>query len=236
MKEKDFPLTPSPIGRLARTLTKGLWPNPLARRYGSKLYSHGDEELIIRDFFGDRRDGFFVDVGANHYRVDSTTYYLEKHLGWRGIAVDAVRGFEAGYLEHRKHTRFVCFFVSDKSDAEIEFHVTQKNYSRRSSHDRSWAKKYGKSVPSKVPTITLNDLLSREGVRKIDFLSVDLELGEPAALAGFDIERYRPALVCIEMHKRVKKPILEYFALHGYGLLEKYKDFDPANSYFAPRP
>ena len=28
------------------------------------LYSQHDEELIIRDFFQDRREGFFLDVGC----------------------------------------------------------------------------------------------------------------------------------------------------------------------------
>jgi FkbM family methyltransferase len=148
----------------------------------------------------------------------------------------SVRDFEAGYLENRKRTRFFWFFVSDRSDAEVDFYITQKNYSRRSSLDAAWAKKYGKSVNSRVPTITLNDLLGKAGVRKIDFLSVDVELAEPAALAGFDIERYLPAFVCIEMHKEVKKEIFEYFSRHDYVLLEKYQDLDPANSYFVPRP
>lgn len=48
---------------------------------GKKLYSQYDEELIIRDFFNDRRGGVFVDVGCYHYKDISTTYYLEKHLG-----------------------------------------------------------------------------------------------------------------------------------------------------------
>lgn len=64
---------------------------------------------------------------------------------------------------------------------------------------------------------------------------IRLAMGSPAAaLAGFDIERYRPALVCIEMHRQVKQRILDYFSNYGYVLLEKYKDLDPANSYFIP--
>ncbi len=39
-----------------------------------KLYSQFDEELIIRDFFEDRRGGFFVDVGAWLPHKSSTTY------------------------------------------------------------------------------------------------------------------------------------------------------------------
>src|SRR5262245_52441129 len=46
----------------------------LARK--KKLYSQHDEEVIIRDFFQDRREGFFLDVGCAGPRKDSNTYYL----------------------------------------------------------------------------------------------------------------------------------------------------------------
>jgi len=209
-------------------------PNELVKKYGRQLYSKGNEELIIRDFFQDKKAGFFVDVGANHYRIESTTYFLEERLGWQGIAIDAAGDFEAGYLEHRKKTRFFCFYVSDRSDAEVDFYITQKNYERRSSANREWSAKYGKAEKTKVLTITLNDLLTKEGVSGFDLLSMDIELAEPAALAGFDIEKYRPALVCIEFHKEVRQSILDYFTKHGYGILEKYRRIDPANAYFAP--
>src|SRR5688500_5143330 len=50
---------------------------PLLRRYGPQRNSLNFEELIIRDYFSERRDGVFVDVGAYHYRNGSNTYYLE---------------------------------------------------------------------------------------------------------------------------------------------------------------
>ena len=75
-----------------------------------KLYSFGNEELIIRDFFNDRRDGVFLDVGAFHYKMVSSTYYLEEHLGWSGIAVDALAEFAIGYIQHRPRTRFFNFW------------------------------------------------------------------------------------------------------------------------------
>jgi hypothetical protein len=63
---------------------------------------------------------------------------------------------------------------------------------------------------------------------------MDIELAEPAALAGFDIEKYHPALVCIELHKEVRQAILDYFTKHGYAILEKYRRLDPADAYLAP--
>ena len=57
---------------------------------GKSIYSSAKEELIIRDFFGDRRGGVFVDVGAAWPIWKSNTAYLENFVGWSGIAVDAL--------------------------------------------------------------------------------------------------------------------------------------------------
>ncbi len=46
-----------------------------------KLYSPFDEELIIRDFFRDRKGGFFLDVGCAWPIDANNTYYLERQ-GW----------------------------------------------------------------------------------------------------------------------------------------------------------
>jgi hypothetical protein len=59
------------------------------------------------------------------------------------------------------------------------------------------------------------------GLTGIDFLSIDIELAEPEALAGLDAQRYRPRLVCIEAYPQVRQHILNYFARHGYIRLGK---------------
>lgn len=208
--------------------------NWLVEKYGPKLYSQNNEELIIRDFFDDRKNGYFVDVGASHYKVHSTTYYLEKHLGWRGIAIDAISDYEKGYLENRENTHFYSFFVSDKSDKEIDFYINKRN-KRLSKEKVSSAREKYKFKKVKFPTITLNDLLARESVSRIDFLSMDIELAEPAALAGFDIKKYEPSLVCIEAHPEVLEQILDYFSKSNYRVIEKYRELDPLNLYFTPK-
>jgi hypothetical protein len=41
---------------------------------GTKRYSQFDEELVIRDFFQDRTEGVFLDVGSSTPMKNSTTY------------------------------------------------------------------------------------------------------------------------------------------------------------------
>lgn len=206
----------------------------LRKKYGTKLYSRHDNELFIRHFFQDRKGGFFVDIGAYHFKNNSNTYYLEKHLGWKGIAVDAQIQYKKGYMLNRPNTKFFNYFVSDKSDVDADFFIIRGKKSQ-STGSKSAAQRKKDYRKIKVPTITMNDLLEREGVKKIDFLTMDIERGEPAALAGFDINRYKPELVCVETYyEDVRDAIMSYFKKHRYKEIVEYSSRDPFNSYFTP--
>lgn len=203
---------------------------------GKKKFSQFNEELIIRHYFDDRRGGTFVDVGAWHYRDGSTTYYLESYLGWTGIAVDAQDTVRKGYLDHRPGTRFFSYAVTDVTGRRVKFYIADQ----LSSTDREYSKAYEQVTQRpnpeiEVSTITLNDLLAREGVQTFDFLSMDIEDGEPAALAGFDIERFKPQLVCIEAHETVQEQLTKYFDAHHYERIESYLPYDNVNWYFRPK-
>ena len=205
----------------------------LQRRYGTRN-SRNAEEWVIRDYFQDKRGGVFLDVGAADAREWNNTYFLETTLGWSGIAIDAQPEFAAEYARLRPRTRFFSLFVSDVSDAVETFYVPEKGPLGATSN-REFAGRNEDPVDVRsVRTITLNDLLAREGVERVDFLSMDIELGEPRALAGFDIEKYRPALVCIEVHPQVRQELIDYFHRHHYVLAGKSLGVDAQNLYFMP--
>ncbi len=200
-----------------------------------KLYSQHDEELIIRHFFSDKKEGVFLDVGSFHWEKLSTTAYLEKHLDWTGIAIDAQARFAPGYEAHRPKTKFFSYIVTDHSGTMETLYLA----GGVSSTDEDWHQYFPKAKeqepkPVQVPTITLNELLEQNNVERIDFLSMDIEGGEPDALKGFDIDTYRPALVCIETTPANKKTILDYFQSHGYRQIEDYLERDRVNLYFTP--
>jgi FkbM family methyltransferase len=208
---------------------------------GTKRYSQDDEELVIRDFFRDRRSGFFVDVGAGHYQRFSTTFYLEEQLGWSGIAIDAQSEWGDGYREHRKRTTFVNALITDKARGPQKFYraddfpeVSAVSKQLAEAQAREYADS-GAVSERTVVTSTLDAVLERRGVKAIDFLSMDIEQHEPAALAGFDIDRFHPELVCIEAHPAVRDALWQYFRRHGYLRQDQYLAWDSSNWYFARR-
>jgi FkbM family methyltransferase len=207
---------------------------PFREKYGPAKNSEGDEEWFIRDFFQDRRNGTFLDVGANHYQKSSKTYYLETRLGWSGIAIEPQKEFADGFQKNRPRTKFLPFFVSDVSNETARLYVI-KRYPVVSSSNEAFVTQFGKPDEARdVPTITLNDVLAAERLPRVDFVSMDIELHEPQALKGFDIDRFKPALVCIEGLPPVRQAILNYFTEHRYVLIGKYMWADLENMYFAP--
>jgi FkbM family methyltransferase len=203
-----------------------------------RLYSVFDEELIIRDYFQDRRDGFYLDVGCAWADKGSNTYYLEEQLGWTGIGVDALDRYRGGWEEKRPRSKFRNYLVTDHAGTSDSFYTSEarpglSSTSRENAAGRNLGVAAAQIDEVQVQSITLDALLEREGVERIDLISMDIEGHEPEALAGFDIDRFRPELLVIEG----KSPeVTAYLERHGYVLIERYLAFDLVNRYFERRP
>jgi hypothetical protein len=205
-------------------------------QYGPEHYSGGLEEYILRDYLKDRRDGVFVDIGAYHAKEGSNTYRLERDFGWTGLAIDANPVYASEYPAARPKTVFVNAFVGGEDTGTGTLYVSDGN-DGVASGDRRFTEQWGQiSRTVRSPKRTLDSLLRQHHLGKIDYLSMDIELGEPLALRGFDIDRYHPALVSVEAHAPVREQILEYFARHGYVLIGQYLRADPLNYWFRPLP
>ena len=196
------------------------------------LYSLVSEELIIRDYFQDRRGGFFLDVGCA-WAVDySNTYYLEKHLGWTGIGVDALIEYASDWEVIRPTSKFRNYLITDKSGGEGTFFKSDSLGLSSTNEKLAEGTLFGFEVAPEevsVPMITLTDLLDQEGVTKVDLVSMDIEGHEPKAFAGFDINRFAPELLVIEGKNN---QVESYLATHGYVLIERYLQYDTINRYY----
>ena len=136
-------------------------------------YSQGHEEVIVRDFFQDRRAGVFVDIGGAYAMSHSTTFYLEQELGWTGISVDALDEFREGYEKHRPNTKFFNYIVTDHSGTVEDFYRLGQLYFM-STTDKEYAETFGRDEFGRndykviqVTTITIDDLRPRGCTRRI---------------------------------------------------------------------
>jgi FkbM family methyltransferase len=223
------------LGAGAQAQEKAAAPRRDILNTEKREYSQHDEELVIRDFFQDKRKGTYLDVGCAWPIKDSNTFYLEHRLGWTGVGVDALPDYADAWKKRRKKSRFLQYAVTDKPGGSISFFRSEFLGISMLKPSEEHLKQGVKYEEIKVQTTTLDRILEEAGVQTIDFLSMDIEGAEIAALAGFSIERYKPALACVEAKPENREKLLAYFAAHGYEQLQQYAKRDPVNNYYAPK-
>jgi FkbM family methyltransferase len=200
-----------------------------------QVYSQHNEELIIRDFFQDRRDGVFLDVGCAWPVKYSNTYFLEHELGWSGIGIDALPEYAEEWKRERPRSRFFNFLVTDHVAASEAFYRSDVPGISAVKPREVYSRKRVKSTEIEVPSITITKLLDDQGVKHVDLVSLDIEGAELQALNGFDIDRFRPGLVCVEWFHAGRDKLMAYFTAHGYERIERYLEFDTVNDYYTPK-
>src|SRR3972149_9937662 len=69
----------------------------------------GIEHSLIEEFFGKKRNGYYVEVGANHPRSGSQTWHLEE-LGWKGLLIEPLPEYCELLKKERKGTvvQYAC--------------------------------------------------------------------------------------------------------------------------------
>ncbi|KZD00160.1 MULTISPECIES: FkbM family methyltransferase [Thalassospira] len=174
----------------------------LRKRFWQKCYSQNGEDAYLQALIGDRKRGTYVDVGGFHPRKYSNTRLLYEQ-GWSGVNIDMFETKIALFKFDRPNDINVCCAVSDKAGEMIAYEFPGMGALDTTDEDiaNEWAKKFGLDYKKRpVPTRSLNDVLSDNGVEKIDYLNIDVEGAEIPVLNGFDISRFQPDIISIEIH------------------------------------
>ena len=155
------------------------------------------EKELVWQFFGRRRDGFFIDVGANDPRGGSQTWLLEQN-GWRGILVEPLSGLYDRLISARPRSKVwqAACSAPDKRGTAVLHVASHDGFSTLQPQRDSQGVEF--NLAETVQVVTLDDILEQEGNPRVDFVSIDVEGGEVDVLRGFSLERHQPALVLIE--------------------------------------
>ncbi|WP_377295840.1 FkbM family methyltransferase [Rhizobium sp. SGZ-381] len=168
---------------------------------GSVHYSQEGEDILLERLVGEKKNGFFVDIGAHHARRFSNTYALYRK-GWRGVNIDATPGSMVSFNAFRPDDTNLELAISDKKDP-LSFNMFKEG--ALNTFDRELAQSYvasGWEARGTVDIIpeTLADVLDRHvGTgQEIDVMSIDVEGEELHVLRSNDWNKYKPGIVIVE--------------------------------------
>ena len=168
-----------------------------------KTYSMDGEDLVILDYFKNKKEGFYVDVGCYHPIHRNNTFLLYKK-GWKGINID-IHSFSIELFNYlRPKDLNYNFAVSDKI-VLINMYF-QKELSQLSTIDYDQAKKslQGRIKEKKIQAYTLDEIFkfSKLDNKKIDLLDIDVEGADLKVLKSLSFEKFQPELICVEVHDK----------------------------------
>ena len=187
-----------------------------------KSYSMDNEDTVILKYFKDRKNGFYVDVGCYHPIHINNTYLLYKK-NWHGINIDTSQ-FSIDLFNYMrpKDLNYNCA-ISNKNEFIKLFY--QKELSQLSTTEKNQAEIVfqGNIKEKEIEAFTLDEILNRDKYKnsKIDFLDIDVEGADLKVLKGLSFDKFKPELVCVEIHsKEIKKSDIYNFLIDkNYELL-----------------
>ena len=168
-----------------------------------KSYSMDGEDVVISNYFKNKEKGFYIDIGCYHPIHRNNTFLLFKK-GWQGMNVD-IHDFSIELFNYaRPKDLNYNFAVSNKNEKVKMFF--QKELSQLSTIDQNQAKKafQGTIKEKEIQAYTLNEILnfSKLNNKKIDLLDIDVEAADLKVLQGLSFEKFKPELICIEIHEK----------------------------------
>jgi FkbM family methyltransferase len=156
--------------------------------------------------FGRRRTGYFVEVGAYDGENFSNTSCLAD-VGWSGLYIEPIAEFaEKCRMRHANNAgvSVLVTAVAEKAGAtEIFVGDTLSTIVGEQVADYEkidWAKGLHQGQKRQVATETLDALLERGAVpTDFDLLVVDVEGAEGRVFAAFDLEKWKPKALLVEL-------------------------------------
>lgn len=187
----------------------------------------GQDRYLNEVIFKDKKNGFFVDIGAHDGYTFSNSYFFEDKRGWDGICVEPMPDV---FKELSKRRTCKCINAAVSSiKGEVQFLVDKGFdmlsciYNENNEEDRQKLES-GKAELIKIPSIPMNEIL-QDVNRPIDFVSIDTEGFELDVLKSIDLERFDIKAFTIENNSR-KSHLRDYLIPLGYKYVFTIGDLD----------
>ena len=159
---------------------------------GGFTSQHRQDKILYKHLFRNlSRTGIYADVAANHWKSLSNSYLFDRCLHWDGVCVEPNPIYQAGLLAQR--TCSIVPHCVSNSTAAVDFHMGKSmsqgvygGIGGRSGGSPLSAKLF---ETQRMKCVSLATVFAKAGITHIDFLSLDVEMHEAAALSSIDFSR-----------------------------------------------
>jgi FkbM family methyltransferase len=173
--------------------------------YKKYYFSQEGEDIILEKIFADKKNGFYIDVGAHHPFRYSNTYLLHKK-GWTGINIDPNPRTKRLFDRTRRKDINLEIAVDNISGEKIFYMFADDALNTLS-------KVMADTVVSSKQSILVNstkveckplDHIFKKYVRgkSIDLLNIDVEGNEMNVLESNNWAYFKPKVIVIENLKK----------------------------------
>ncbi len=166
------------------------------------------DQFLNENFFKNKRNGTFVDIGAYDGIEGSNSYFFEKFLEWRGLCVEPIPSV---FYKLIKNRNCFCEQVAAWKENDVKKFKIIEGYSEMlsgliDSYEDEHKKRIDseieyfnqKSIEIQVQCIDINSLLLKYNLYNIDFLSIDIEGGEIEVLKKIDFSKFKIDYISVE--------------------------------------
>ena len=194
-------------------------------------------DIAIIDTIKPKRNGFFVELGANDGIRQSNTYLLQMKHDWSGVLIEPSPARYEECVNNRKHSERIHIHCSacvpfgySKSYVDMEnsdlmsvahnLDVSSHEAKIHAQVGSQFLRNRGHLYTYFAKAQTLTDILSESNApSSFDFLSLDVEGNELSVLRGLDFDRYTPMWILAEIRD---EKVGDYIIENGY---DEFKSF-----------
>jgi len=161
---------------------------------GESYSQFGQDCFVFNEIFKGRKNGYFVDVGGSHPTKMNNTYLLEIN-GWEGIAFEPQEHLRS--LWPTKRRARCLHHVIGATNSTVVFFEGERGENGLSGVDgyNKCSQGYKKI---EMEQRSLESIFDEYGIKKVDYLSIDVEGYEMNVLRGIDFSRVEIRLIGVE--------------------------------------
>ncbi len=180
------------------------------------------EKWLLDNVFHWARNGVFFEAGGRDGIDYSNTYFMEKHLGWTGLVVEANPVLSKQLVKHRDClTETVC--LSDKENETVSYLAYDSGIAGIESSVETGRVKAQlgsrnialENIRTPMKCKILTNIFVKYNIETVDFFSLDVEGHELQILKGLDLARICVYAFMIENNHN-SQVVPNYLVQQGY--------------------